>query len=550
MAYLIVQLAVGTPSLVGSSISPHRLADSAWPLHRQNPQRTGSSPYVGITEPPAILWQSDSYNNFSSGITIGISNTVYAAFRGLSFDLWSGEVINDNLPPGSSCGSTPAHSQNGNFYFSRDFGLLGVTYTGDVIFDLPYVLGCNDDSGVIDENGILYTKTNSYGVLAIDLNTLAVLWQDPVPGLGLTTSPALGLNGLVYYNGQGGVIVARYRDGTFLWQSALSYLHGHPVIGADGTVYAYSHSNGVVSALDPLTGNVIWHYSITEPSGCGQIALGPDDTLYFNTCDDPWDPGNLYLVALNSNGALKWKRLVIASDEPWVFLTRGSLITDAAGNIYFCADNGHCYAYSSDGDKLWDIMVSEVTDAGFWLTSSPAAAAEGFLLLPSTSGIMAVVSAAHQVQVEPAAAANLVYSSPNGFEITLDLMAGAVVTPTKLTLSPMTRARRLPPASVEAGLPLHLLTYQANSHVPGFMFAKPIHVTITYDESTLPVDEKSLALWHWTGEQWQPAEMSCPPEYRYRDLNTVSNTLQLSVCQSGELTLVGSYRAHLPLIQK
>jgi outer membrane protein assembly factor BamB len=553
LIFLGVRVTANPPSLMGISPSPHRLADTAWPMHKQNPQRTGRSPHLGITQPPAVLWQSDLYTNYSSGITIGISNTVHASFRGYTFDLWTGEVIHDKLPLGSMCGSTPAHSQNGNFYLSREFGFMGVTYAGDIIIDLPYAGGCNADNGVIDEDGILYTKTNSYGVLAIDLNTLTVLWQDLVDGFNQTASPALGLNNLVYYNGQGGRLVARHRDGTFAWQSTDSYLHGHPVIGADGTVYAYSHFNNVVSAFEPLTGNVKWHYPITEQSICGQgpqMALGPDGTLYFNMCDDGWEPGNLYLVALNPNGALKWKRLVFASKDPWVFLARGAPITDAAGNIYFCVDNGRCYAYDSDGNKLWDVLVSELTDAGFLLITSPTIAAEGLLLLPSTSGIMAIVTAEYHVQLEPAASAHLVYSSPDGFDVSLNASAGAVITPTRLVLSPMTRARWLPQDAVYVGLPLHLLAYQAQSHIGDLSFAQPMHVTVNYDETALFVDENSLMLWQRSGSKWEPAELSCAPEQRYRSLNTASNTLTVSVCRPGEFALFSNYRAYLPLITK
>jgi outer membrane protein assembly factor BamB len=546
---LSLLMAINIPKTMGSQTNGHQLADTPWPMHKQNPQRTGQSPHAGITELPAILWQTDLQTLYTKGITIGISDTVYATNRLHTFDLWTGDPIHTLLPPSSGCGSTPVHSQNGNLYYSMEFALIGTFYNGAPIFRWPYGTGCNGSSGVIDENGVLYTQTNSYGIIAIDLSTLEIVWQDLVPAFANPTAPALGINNTVYYNGHIGKITARLRDGTFLWQSQDRHFRGMPVIADNGTVYAYSHDTKNLSAFDPMTGHIQWQYEIVDPyhlCGNGEVSLGPDGTLYFTTCSSEADYHNLFINALNPNGTLKWQHLVHASEIPWIHFSRNAPTTDSAGNVYFCVDFGRCYAYDENGYRLWDIAISDWLNTSETIQPSTTIAADGFMLLPHLSGIMAIITAEYQAEIEPNTSANIFYSSSAGFDVSVDVPVGSVTAPTQLVLSPMTRARLLPQERVS--LPLHLLVYQDRSHINFFTFAEPMHITITYDGTTELVNESGLALLHRTIDGWQSAEMSCPPEKRYKNLNTAAKTLEVTVCQSGELAVFEFHQAYLPLI--
>jgi len=84
-----------------------------------------------------------------------------------------------------------------------------------------------------------------------------------------------------------------------------------------------------------------------------------------------------------------------------------------------------------------------------------------------------------------------------------------------------------------------------------FTFDAPVTTTIYYsDKDVLTVsDEAQLALYKWTGGEWQDASRTCDPVTSYtRD--PVGNVLIISICQTGTFALLGpTNRSFLPIVQ-
>ncbi|HEY67394.1 MAG TPA: hypothetical protein G4N97_03895 [Thermoflexia bacterium] len=77
--------------------------------------------------------------------------------------------------------------------------------------------------------------------------------------------------------------------------------------------------------------------------------------------------------------------------------------------------------------------------------------------------------------------------------------------------------------------------YRNGVLVPGYVFAKPLTVTIHYsDEDVAEVSEDALGLYYWDGAAWVDA--ACGPYDRHTD----ANWLSVPVCHLTEFALLGS----------
>jgi len=207
-------------------------------------------------------------------------------------------------------------------------------------------------------------------------------------------SPTIGLDGTVYV----AINVTLYvfhPDGTVKWQynimknprpdgtSALS----SPALDIDGTIY-FGDEEGIFHAVDP-DGNRKWTYDIAQGRECyirSSPCIGADGTIYVGTKVVPGV--QVQFVALNPNGTLKW---VYEPHDRNINEQGNDIYSSPAigsdGTIYFGCETGYVYALDSDGTLNWKFRVLRGSGGHVDITwPSPAIGSDGTLYIGGTSG--------------------------------------------------------------------------------------------------------------------------------------------------------------------
>jgi hypothetical protein len=127
-----------------------------------------------------------------------------------------------------------------------------------------------------------------------------------------------------------------------------------PTIGSDGTVYTPDFiAAGVgwnIQALDPSDGHTKWYFDGDFISGCTDLAIGPDDTLYYAR-----DLGHLEALDTGSRSR-RWHNFT------GNVLGRPEITPDAEllvlGGVVTYGDLGFIRAYSTgDGQEMWSVTL-------------------------------------------------------------------------------------------------------------------------------------------------------------------------------------------------
>ncbi|MDO8545015.1 MAG: S8 family serine peptidase [Opitutaceae bacterium] len=165
-------------------------------------------------------------------------------------------------------------------------------------------------------------------------------WRYETGGSVNNCSPAIGLDGTIFFGANDGQVTALKPDGTVVWQKSLDAgsVSVSPAVGIDGTIYLHG-TNEYLYALDPATGATKWRAFVAALT-FASAAIGPDGTIY-----QPSDVG--YLYAIRPDGTLKW-RFTTAND------TFATPAIDAAGNIYVTTyTSGRLFSVTPDGTLRW-----------------------------------------------------------------------------------------------------------------------------------------------------------------------------------------------------
>jgi outer membrane protein assembly factor BamB len=201
--------------------------------------------------------------------------------------------------------------------------------------------------------------------------TESELWNFTTAYL-IDASPAIGTDGTIYVPSYEN-IYAMTPDGSNKWvfpllstTTTFPGIYGSPAIGPDGTIYFGGSADGVLYALDPVTGTNKWMYSISSGVFYSSPAIGSDGTIYIGSYpvqknDTP------YLYAFNTNGTLRWHYM-----PPNGIFSSPAISQDGA-TIYFGCDDGKMYALSTNGTTLrWAFNTGPKA-----ITASPAIGPDG-----------------------------------------------------------------------------------------------------------------------------------------------------------------------------
>jgi outer membrane protein assembly factor BamB len=210
-------------------------------------------------------------------------------------------------------------------------------------------------------------------------------------GDGIESSPAIGIDGTIYFGSHDGYLYAVNPDGTEKWRFDAGPPHyderwkvsksimASPAIASDGTIYIYSSAN-YLFAIDP-DGTEEWRFFVKWHNDFwSSPSVGPDGTIYIGSARSQEDPdydGGLH--AINPDGT-----------EKWFFLDDSGVTSSAAigadGTVYFGGNEmnphgegnvGKLYALGSDGTKQWEFTTEN------WMESSPAIGPDGTIYIGS-----------------------------------------------------------------------------------------------------------------------------------------------------------------------
>lgn len=140
----------------------------------------------------------------------------------------------------------------------------------------------------------------------------------------------------------------------------------------------------------------------------------------------------------------------------------------------------------------------------------------------------------------------------NDGDTTLTFPAGSVPADTVITFVPQ------PGPSEEIGsLGFANSSFLVEVSASGkFDFDQPVTVSLSYADADLGaapwlLAENTLILYWWSGSAWVDAITTCPVPADY-DRDPAANTLQLSICKSGEFVLLGEYQPtlFLPMVKR
>ncbi|NDH01445.1 MAG: hypothetical protein EBY43_10325, partial [Opitutae bacterium] len=153
-----------------------------------------------------------------------------------------------------------------------------------------------------------------------------------------------------------------------------SYITSSPAVDLNGRVY-FGSMDSIFYALES-NGSLVWEYFVGQPV-FSSPAIGENGTLYFGDED-----GTLH--AVNPDGTVKWTYEVEdVVDTNKSILSSPAL--DTTGNIYFGSGNGFCYSLSDDEDSA---SLNWKYETGDRVDSSPVLGINDEVFFVSRDGYM------------------------------------------------------------------------------------------------------------------------------------------------------------------
>jgi outer membrane protein assembly factor BamB len=348
-----------------------------------------------------------------------------------------GDVVWKSFVYGGS--STPAIDTSGNVYTVGDNGYLRKTNSAGARVYARFGLDLTTSIALSYDEQTLYVGSTS-GLLALVASTgLAEAgWTVPAAGYEIHSSPAVGIDGTIYFGTRGDGFYAVNPDGSEKW----NYPHGNamdsspalgdigpageeyvvfgmesalggfivaidvedsdppawvvttdaacnssPAIGVDGTVYI-GCDDGLLHGLDGKTGDPIADFPVsvaegnnvtsTLVEGCSPTTVpeaGGGDIVYMTSHATGTSwVGNIYIY-ISKGGDL---------DNAWMAPETNSSITVGHDGSFLFHSGKYLYCYSLAGMMEWGIGVS-VSSSGS-IVSSPVIGPNGVVYLLETWG--------------------------------------------------------------------------------------------------------------------------------------------------------------------
>ena len=346
--------------LIMKSSVTYGLADSPWPMFRQNLNQTGVSPYITSGNNGQLRWSFTTGDVIYSTTAIGSDGTIYfGSFDNSLYALNPDGTEKWKFLTGDHIHSSPAIASDGTIYVgSYDHKLYAINpdgsekwnfFTGDAILSSPS----------IDSNGTIYVGSYDNKLYAINPDG-SEKWSFTT-GNDVRSSPAITSDGTIYVGSFDYKLYAINPNGTEKWNFMTSYyIESSPAIGIDGTIYIGSFDNKIYAIN--TDGTEKWNFS-TDGIVASSPAIGTDGTIYVGSWDDK-------LYAIDPNGTEKWN--FITGNNIHSSPTIGS-----EGTIYIGSNNNILFSINPDGTQKWKFVASN------FVTPSAAISSDGTIYIGS-----------------------------------------------------------------------------------------------------------------------------------------------------------------------
>lgn len=188
------------------------------------------------------------------------------------------------------------------------------------------------------------------------------MWSKTIGSGHYSSSPAIAVDGTLYFGSEYYQIYAVNPDGTIKWSfSTEDKVDSSPAIGIDGTIYVGSHDS-YLYAINP-DGTLKWKYK-TDRFTQSSPTIASDGTIYL---------GSDKLYAVNADGTLKWTNKTITS----IFSTPAIGLDNV---VFVCDYDGKIFAINPDGSNKWSFETENR------ILSSPGIGSDGTVYIGNDDG--------------------------------------------------------------------------------------------------------------------------------------------------------------------
>ena len=317
-------------------------------------------------------WTAPSSKRYSLAVFATQIDTVAAVYTGTKVTSLKKIASNDNNQNADN--SDALVSFNGKkgttYYFQVDDykqsgndGAEFILTLTDSLWEFPTFDEVTSSPAVGSDGTVFFGSLDGY-VYAVNPSG-SLKWQYPsATEAGIEhgidgASPAIGSDGMVYIGGYDGYLYAIRADGTLRWRRALeSAISSTPAIGADGTIYVRDDAKLYAFTT---SGIIRWSYELSGTGTYSSPSVGKDGTIYVGS--------NGYLHAVNKNGSRKWR---FRTDDD--VYTSPSI--DGSGIVYLATLKGTVYAVKDNGASA-SAKWTWKNSTGSSITSSLALASDG-----------------------------------------------------------------------------------------------------------------------------------------------------------------------------
>jgi outer membrane protein assembly factor BamB len=220
-------------------------------------------------------------------------------------------------------------------------------------------------SPVIDSDGTVYVSVRKT-LYAFNPGDGSEKWASQLPATVRRNTAAIDTGDRIYIGARDNRLWALdSSDGSAIWSFNIGNdgdVNTSAAIAPGGTVYMAGTWNGIVHALAPATGALLWDLSSGGSVSYSSPALGPDGTVYVGTTRGR-------LRAVTPAGEFKWEAVVGR-------VRFGAAAVGSNGTVYIGSFDG-LNAVDPDGTVLWTF------DTEGRVASTPAIGADGTLYVGS-----------------------------------------------------------------------------------------------------------------------------------------------------------------------
>jgi outer membrane protein assembly factor BamB len=343
--------------LSGNGPNPPPAPLPIMPMYMQDIRHTGVSPYSrSISNMPAIQWTSnfnwnsgnlfvspafaiDANSNLYLGSNDGYVYSINPTSGMLNWQVRLNNSTNGLLINPNAMYTTPAIGFFDTIYIGSNEGLLYALYLTDGTVKWSYRANYPlQSSPIIDpSDGTIYFGAGPRMYAVRDGGREPYLaWLTPFDVSGnITSSPALGQNGWLYFGSADGFI---YAVDKFNGVARGSYDTGQPIYGSASIdasnniiIGNGSYQNGTLYCLDKLLTTKLWDFTGAANMGSFyETSAINGDTIYLSTM--------AYVYAINRlDGSQLWQYT-----SPSCYYS--SPLVDASGTLYFTSISAWTYA--------------------------------------------------------------------------------------------------------------------------------------------------------------------------------------------------------------